>query len=56
LIPYGAPNLTVVPNPPWWEKLWSGSISDPENDRFMGDMTMQVMEVLAASGEYDLST
>lgn len=55
LAPYGAPTFSVIPNPPWWQKLFS-VFKDPENDRLLGDMTMQVMEVLGASGEYDLST
>lgn len=56
LVPYGSPNLSIIPSPPWLDKFYSAAIGNPENDRFMGDMTMQVMEVLAASGEYDLST
>ena len=56
LTPYGAPKVGLVPDPPWWQKVWSGAFGDPDNDRYLGDMTMQVMEVLAASGEYDLST
>jgi hypothetical protein len=56
LAPYGSPQLSLLPNPPWWQKMWSAATGDPDNDRFMGDMTMQVMEALAASGEYDLST
>jgi len=55
LTPYGSPQIGILPNPAWWQKLWS-AFQDPENDRLYGDMTMQVMEVLAASGDYDLST
>jgi len=56
LTPYGAPKIGLLPDPPWWQKMWSAAFGDPDNDRFMGDMTMQVMEVLAASGEYNLSS
>lgn len=56
LTPYGAPKVGLLPDPPWWQKMWSAAFGDPDNDRFMGDMTMQIMEVLAASGDYDLST
>jgi len=55
IVPYGQPKLELLPSPPWLDKFFAAAVGDPENDRFTGDMTWQVMEVLAASGEYDLS-
>ena len=53
--PYGAPELNVIALPSWSSKLID-ALSDPDNDRLFGDMTMQAMEALAMSGKYDLTT
>jgi len=50
--PYGEPQLTVVPS--WAQKLRS-AIADPENDRLLGDITVDVMRVLQQTGEYNLA-
>jgi hypothetical protein len=52
LAPYGEPDLTVVPS--WAQKLIAAT-QDPEQNRLMGDMTIEVMQVLQATGKYDLT-
>lgn len=56
IVPYGQPQLELLPSPPWLDKFYASAFGDPDTDRFHADLTMQVMEVLAASGEYDLSS
>lgn len=56
VIPYGAPEVDWVIMPSWFNKAMEAWVADPDNDRLFGDMTMQVMEALAMSGEYDLTT
>jgi len=50
--PYGEPQLTILPA--WAQKLRS-AISDPENDRLLGDITVDVMRVLEQTGDYNLA-
>jgi hypothetical protein len=50
--PYGEPQLTVAPA--WAQKLKS-ALADPENDRLLGDMVVDVMVVLKQTGDYNLA-
>ena len=50
--PYGEPDATLEPS---WFKKFRSSFSDPDNDRKLGDMTIDVMRVLEKEGDYDLS-
>lgn len=51
--PYGEPDATLEPS---WFKKFRSSFSDPDNDRKLGDMTIDVMRVLEKEGDYDLSS
>jgi hypothetical protein len=55
-LPYGAPEIDWVTMPSWFNKAVEAVVADPDNDRIFGDMTLQVMEALAMSGKYDLTT
>ena len=55
-IPYGAPEVDWVTMPSWANKALEAYNADPDNDRIFGDMTLQVMEALAMSGKYDLTS
>ena len=57
ITPYGEPDITSVgpiPVPSWGQKIIS-ALSDPENNRLLGDMTIETMRVLSMTGDYDLS-
>lgn len=51
--PYGEPDATLEPS---WFKKFRSSFSDPDNDRRLGDMTLDVMRVLEKEGDYDLTS
>jgi hypothetical protein len=58
VLPYGEPDITTIgpiPVPSWGRKFIDGLIADPDSSRLLGDLTIDVMRVLHASGEYDLS-
>lgn len=58
ILPYGEPDITTVgpiPVPSWGRKVIDGLIADPDNSRLLGDLTIDVMRVLHASGDYDLA-
>lgn len=52
IAPYGEPELTVIPS--WAQKL-QAAIQDPENNRLLGDLTVDTMRVLQQTGDYDLA-
>lgn len=56
LVPYGAPSVGLLTAPAWADKFFSAVISDPENDRILGDLTMDTMKALSTTGQYDLTT
>lgn len=53
IAPYGEPDATLIPS---WGKKFLSSFADPDNDRRLGDMTLDVMRVLQKEGDYDLSS
>jgi len=58
VLPYGEPDITTIgpiPVPSWGRKVIDGIRGDADNSRLLGDLTIDVMRVLHASGEYDLS-
>lgn len=57
LSPYGEPDISgvgPVPIPAWARKVFD-AFSDPENNRVLGDMKIETMRALAATGNYDLA-
>lgn len=57
LTPYGEPEISSfgpLPVPSWAQKI-SAALSDPENNRLLGDMMIETMRVLHMNGGYDLS-
>ena len=56
VVPYGAPEVDWVIMPSWFNKALEAWVADADNDRIFADMTMQVMEALAMSNKYDLTT
>ena len=50
--PYGEPELTLVPS--WAQKVYA-SVQDPENNRLLGDLMIETMRALQATGNYDLT-
>lgn len=50
--PYGEPELTLVPS--WLQKVYA-SVQDPENNRILGDLMIETMRALQATGNYDLT-
>ena len=50
--PYGEPDATFIPS---WGKKFVSAFSDPNNNRKLGDMTLDVMRVLEKEGDYDLT-
>lgn len=58
ILPYGEPGITTVgpiPVPSWGRKVIDAIVADEDNSRLLGDLTIDVMRVLHASGEYDLA-
>lgn len=57
LAPYGEPDIDWLgPAPvPSWAKKVIAATSDPENNRLLGDLTVDVMQVLQMSGDYNLA-
>lgn len=53
IAPYGEPDATLIPS---WGKKFLSSFANPENDRRLGDMTLDVMRVLEKEGDYNLSS
>lgn len=53
--PYGAPDMSAVAAPSWAIKLYQAVLGDPEKDRMFGDMVMDTMKALGATGKYDLT-
>ena len=53
IAPYGEPDATLIPS---WGKKFLSSFANPENNRKLGDMTLDVMRVLEKEGDYDLSS
>lgn len=56
VLPYGAPDTSLIPSPAYLDKLYSAFVADPENDRVFGDMFVDTMRALGATGKYDTST
>lgn len=59
ILPYGEPDISTIgpiPVPSWARKVIDGIVADPDSSRLLGDMTIDVMRVLQASGKYDLSS
>ena len=59
ILPYGEPDITTVgpvPVPSWGRKVIEAVRGNPDNNRLLGDLTIDVMRVLHNSGEYDLTT
>ena len=57
IAPYGEPQLASagpLPIPSWGQKIVA-ALSDPENNRLLGDMTIETMRVLQMNGGYDLT-
>ena len=57
LAPYGEPQLASagpLPIPSWGQKIVA-ALSNPENNRLLGDMTIETMRVLHMNGGYDLT-
>lgn len=57
ITPYGEPQISSfgpLPVPSWAQKI-SAALSDPENNRLLGDMMIETMRVLQMNGGYDLS-
>jgi len=50
--PYGEPELT--PFPSWAQKVYA-AVQDPENNRLLGDLMIETMRALQATGNYDLT-
>lgn len=58
ILPYGEPDIATVgpiPVPSWGRKVIDAIAGDPDNSRLLGDLTIDVMRVLHASGDYDLT-
>ena len=58
LLPYGEPDITTVgpvPVPSWARKVIDGITANPDNNRMLGDLTIDMMQALHASGQYDLT-
>jgi len=59
ILPYGEPDISTIgpiPVPSWGRKVIEAVRGNPDNNRLLGDLTIEVMRVLNLSGEYDLST
>lgn len=56
LVPYGAPSVGLLTAPAWADKFFSAIVADPENDRILGDLTIDTMKALSTTGKYDLTT
>lgn len=57
IAPYGEPDISTfgpIPIPSWAQKI-TAALSDPENNRLLGDMTIETMRVLQMQGGYDLT-
>lgn len=57
ITPYGEPSVPSfgpIPIPSWAQKI-TAALSDPENNRLLGDMTIETMRVLQLQGGYDLT-
>jgi len=58
ILPYGEPDISTIgpiPVPSWGRKVIDAIIGDKDNSRLLGDLTIDVMRLLHASGDYDLS-
>lgn len=53
--PYGPPEVGLITQPAWFDKLWAAFFADPESDRLFGDMVLDTMKALSTTGEYNLS-
>lgn len=54
--PYGAPDVSFLTMPSWADKMWQAVTADPEKDRIYGDLKVDVMRALVATGSYDTAT
>lgn len=52
LTPYGEPELTLMPS--YAQKVWA-AVQDPENNRLLGDLKIETMRALSATGNYELT-
>lgn len=52
LAPYGEPEISVVTS---WAQKFVDALGDPENNRLLADMTVETMQVLSATGKYNLA-
>lgn len=57
ILPYGEPDVSwfAAPVPAWAQKVIEG-ITAKDSDRFYGDVKLDVIRALGASGDYDLTT
>lgn len=56
VLPYGEPDVSLITFPSWGQKFAEAVMGDPETDRMLGDLKIDVMRALNATGEYDLTT
>jgi hypothetical protein len=56
LLPYGEPDVSFVTLPSWSKKFYESFWGNTDNDRLLGDTTIDIQRVLATSGKYDLTT
>lgn len=55
-LPFGDPEASLSGLGPAWLRKVKTGLSDPESDRLLGSSVVDVMEYLASTGKYDLST
>lgn len=56
IMPYGQPDVSFVTLPSWAKKVAQAITANPESDRLFGDLKIDVMKALVASGKYDTTT
>lgn len=56
LLPYGEPEVSFITLPAWANKAWEAFAGNPEKDRILGDLKIDVIRALGATGQYDLTT
>lgn len=56
IMPYGKPNVGFAVAPSYAKKIFEAITANPESDRIFGDLKLDLVRNLAASGKYDLTT
>lgn len=56
IMPYGEPDVSFITLPAWADKVVQAITANPETDRIFGDLKIDTMKALAATGEYDMTT